>query len=265
MRSLHKVRIDNKNLDMVKPFQLVNDFSEKRKRKPPKEGEPVEAADAGQEEDAFSVFENEQFELAKQMVEDARKEAERIIKEAQKEAEALKEAAEQEGYVSGFKKGSKLGQSQAEAEGKRQWDEKLEAVESDVTEFLEGCTDEKQKILDQYIDDLKDLSISIAQKVIQVSMKSSGEIIKRMIISATDTLKKAEWAKIYIAKADTQFLAQTDVALMGNLKRLSDNVKIIPVENSESGTCIIELPNQIIDASVNTQLDNIRDIIHGMR
>ena len=33
--------------------------------------------------------------------------------------------------------------------------------------------------------------------------------------------------------------------------------------DDESGTCIIEMPDEIIDASVSTQLDNIKDILHG--
>ena len=29
----------------------------------------------------------------------------------------------------------------------------------------------------------------------------------------------------------------------------------------ESGTCILEMPDEIIDASVSTQLQNIRDLV----
>ena len=32
--------------------------------------------------------------------------------------------------------------------------------------------------------------------------------------------------------------------------------------DEEDGTCIIETPEEIIDASVSTQMSNIRDILH---
>ena len=43
---------------------------------------------------------------------------------------------------------------------------------------------------------------------------------------------------------------------------LSDHIKIIPLSDDEAGTCIIEMPDEIIDASASTQLKNIRDLIH---
>lgn len=42
-------------------------------------------------------------------------------------------------------------------------------------------------------------------------------------------------------------------------------MKIIMMENSEEGTCIIELPDEIVDASVSTQLENIKDVLNNAR
>ena len=50
--------------------------------------------------------------------------------------------------------------------------------------------------------------------------------------------------------------------LMTALAGLSDHIKIIPLSDDEAGTCIIEVPDEIIDASASTQLKNIRDLIH---
>ena len=41
----------------------------------------------------------------------------------------------------------------------------------------------------------------------------------------------------------------------------SANVKIIPMGDDEGGTCIVETPEEIIDASVSTQMTNIRDLL----
>ena len=49
------------------------------------------------------------------------------------------------------------------------------------------------------------------------------------------------------------------------MSKLSENIKIITMDNGEEGTCIIELPDEIIDASVSTQLENIKDILNNVR
>ena len=46
------------------------------------------------------------------------------------------------------------------------------------------------------------------------------------------------------------------------LSGLSDHIKIIPMAGDEEGTCIIEMPDEIIDASASTQLNN-KGILHG--
>lgn len=47
------------------------------------------------------------------------------------------------------------------------------------------------------------------------------------------------------------------------LAGLSEHIKIIPMSDDELGACIIEMPDEIIDASASTQLNNIRDVLSG--
>ena len=49
--------------------------------------------------------------------------------------------------------------------------------------------------------------------------------------------------------------------LFRSLGALSQHVKIIPMGDDEGGTCIVETPEEIIDASVSTQMTNIRDLL----
>ena len=43
-----------------------------------------------------------------------------------------------------------------------------------IKSTIEGVAEEKNRILDTYIDDLKKVTLTIAEKVIQTSLKSSG-------------------------------------------------------------------------------------------
>ena len=131
--------------------------------------------------------------------------------------------------------------------------------------MLQSVAVEKEKLLEQYVDDRKKISLAIAEKIVQTSLQSSSDIIKRMILAATDKITKKQWAKIYITKCNTGVSMEVDAEFLEALSRLSDNVKIVTMDNGEEGTCIIELPDEIIDASVGTQLENIKDILNNVR
>ena len=82
-----------------------------------------------------------------------------------------------------------------------------------------------------------------------------------MIASAAGELEKKEWAKVYVSKYDMDVMIEGDVEFLNTLSDLSSNVKIIKMENEEQGTCILELPDEIVDLSVNTQMANIRELL----
>ena len=167
----------------------------------------------------------------------ARVQADEILAQARREGEALLEQAR--------------AQAQQEAQDVR------EAARQEG--YRQGYEDGMKKAQDE----LCDLSIAVAEKIIHISLKSSREVIARMIQMATERLKRREWVRIYVGGCDARELSQITPELTTALAGLSDHIKLIPLADDESGTCIIEMPDEIIDASVSTQIHNLRDILHG--
>ena len=99
------------------------------------------------------------------------------------------------------------------------------------------------------------------EKVIHISLRSSGSVISRMIEAETEKLRKKDWVKIYMEKEDYEAMVQADGQLAEKLSRLSDNVKFIVMEDGKRESCIIEMPDEIIDMSVDTQLENIHRLV----
>ena len=155
------------------------------------------------------------------------------------------------------------GRQQAEADCKMQYEQMSREALEDIKLVIENAEQMKEEMLQKYRSQLKDVAIAIAEKVIQVSLKSSEEVIERMVISATEKLKTREWAKVYIARCDAELMVEGDSALLQHLAHLSDHVKIVVMENEAPGTCIIELPDEIIDASASTQMVNIKEILNS--
>lgn len=198
-------------------------------------------------------------------IEAALEQSEEILAVARSEGERLKEEARKVGYEEGLKQGREAGYRQAYEENIENFDNDREAIKTRIMGCIADMEIQKQKLLDIHLEELKNISVAVAEKVIKVSLKNSGDIIKRMIIAATEKLKKTQWAKIYISRYDAELMMEGDAKLLNSLSFLSDNIKIITMDREESGTCIVELPKEIIDVSVNTQLENINEILNNVQ
>lgn len=200
-------------------------------------------------------------ESANEIIEEAEAKAKQILEDARSQADLLRQKAFQEGEEEGREEGYRA----AFEEQRRLLDEEVRQLQEDAADVINSLSIEKDRLLEQYIDDLKKISLAIAEKIIQTSLQSSGDIVKRMILAATDKITKKQWAKIYITKCNTGISMDVDTDFLDAMSKLSDNIKIVTMDNGEEGTCIIELPDEIIDASVSTQLENIKDILNNVR
>ena len=202
---------------------------------------------------------------AEQILADARRRAEEILDQAKVEAELkaqeLYESSRQSGLESGRAEGMAQGATQALLEGQRAQERQAAAMAAEFQKFLDRAGRELDRQLDDNVENLRDLAIAIAEKVVCVSLKSSSEVICRMIQTAIDKRKRREWAHIYIAECDAKHLVKVPASLMTALSALSDRVRIIPMADDEAGTCIIETPDEIVDASAATQMNNIRTLL----
>ena len=205
-------------------------------------------------------LEEEFQKRAEQIILEANEQANEIIKRAEIEAAEVKEKA----FAQGKEDGYNDGYNKAYSENKVHMEEETIKFFLELKDVIESFKAEKNKLISENINELKEIALAISEKVIQVSLKTSGEIIKKMIVSSTEKLKTREWAKIYIAKCDASIVLESNSDLLRVLNRLSEHIKITVMEDSAPGTCIIELPDQIIDASASTQLENINNVIKGV-
>lgn len=181
----------------------------------------------------------------------------KALEEIQVELEELRRQASMDGYNAGYAQGMADGGREAQ----KLLEEKAAAQEREVQKFLKEAVRARDQMLEDSKQELKELALAIAEKVIRVSLKSSGDILIRMIESATAKRRRCEWVQIYIAGCDARASASTVPELTQALSRLSDRVRIIPMADDESGTCIIEMPDEILDVSVSTQMDNLRGLL----
>ncbi|MCI8572937.1 MAG: F0F1 ATP synthase subunit delta [Oscillibacter sp.] len=202
---------------------------------------------------------------AEQIVQDAERRAREVLEQAEAEArqkaEELYAAARKDGFEEGRAEGVIQGVAQALEENRQTQAQQAAELSAEVEKFLQKAGAALDRQMDDNVEELRDLAIAIAEKVVCVSLKSSSEVIGRMIQTAVDKRKRREWAHIYIAECDAKYFTKVPAALTAALSSLSDRVRIIPMADDEAGTCIIEMPDEIIDASAATQLNNIRTLL----
>lgn len=275
MISLPNIVKGRETAERVMNYDFNKTFDDIVKIPPKKEEEPIPEIEVEEEPVAEPVIDYEAirlreeaetlFQQAAEAYEKAQRESEEILSSAGEEAEKICIEAKENGYREGYDAGLLEGTDKAYQDHKMELDQQLEQFKTEFKASIEDVTREKDKLLEKYIDDLKKITMSIAEKVIQTSLKSSGEIIKRMIVSAAGKLKKTQWVKIYVSQKDAGMMIQGDVGLLNELSHVSGNIKIISMDHAEDGTCIIELPEEVIDVSVNTQIENIKGILNNAR
>ncbi len=152
---------------------------------PPTEQEaepPAESADA-KTTSRVSSLDYAQVQ-ADAIMAQARREAEELkeqaLAEAQEELAALRNNAHAEGYQAGYNAGMADGMTAARAKLNQMAEEQTQAVK----DFLETAAKEKEQLLDDSQEELKDLALAVAEKVIRISLKSNSDILLRMIEAA---------------------------------------------------------------------------------
>ena len=243
---------------------------------------PVEADPEPEEEPAVEEYdgdgqtpepeEDEEQANAASVISFAKVQADEIVAAARREAEAMLEQhrrdmeeealrVRQEAHDDGYRQGYAEGVQQARVEGQRQMEQYLREQAREVQKFLEEAQEAREDMLQKTRDELLDLTVAIAEKVIHISLKSSLDVIGRMIQMATEKLRRREWVHIYVGGYSARELSQITPELTMALSGISDHIKITPMPEDERGACIIEMPDAIIDASASTQLQNIREIL----
>ena len=201
---------------------------------------------------------------SKEMLAEAEAEKERLLEEARAEAEQIKKDAEEKGYNDGYQQGLVDGEDAAEKKANAIYRERIDQWETAVAGAIDGIQKERKESFQRYLEELKDVVLTIAEKVIHVSLGTSGEVIKKMIVTEVEKLHKTEWIKIYIDKVDYDRLVEVDEDVARELYRVSDNIKFVVMDKEQSGYVVIETPQEMIDIGVDTQLENVKEAVKSV-
>lgn len=167
-----------------------------------------------------------------------------LISRAQEEAGTIRDSAAKEGYSAGIKKAQ----------------EDIELFKSSFNEFINA----KQEIFEYIAPDILEISVDIARKIIKHEVMQKPEIILETILDVLNTISQEE-AKVNIKVNPEQLsFVKENIPQLISSTGLEIKVHVLPDDTIEAGSCIFQTNNGIVDATVNTQLEIIKETFKGM-
>ena len=206
------------------------------------------------------------------LIQQAQKQAEEIMIQGYEAVEKLKQAmtedmtkqclleknkAYDEGMRQGYEDGYAQGYEKAAIDCRQ---ENLE-----VAEQLNHCFSEfeakKQALIEENIDNLKYLALDIATKVIYDTVTLDPDCFLPMIKTALEGMRDYKWVEIYISSEEKAFGVALDSKVADMLPQHSNYVRVKQKDDLPKGSCIIQTDVGVVDASLHTQLEQVKNAL----
>ena len=167
-----------------------------------------------------------------------------LISRAQEEAGTIKNAAAKEGYNEGLEKAK----------------HDIQQLKSALGDFLKA----KQEVFEYIAPDILEISIDIAKKIVKHEIEQDPQIILATILDVLKTISRDE-ARISIKVNPAEVaIVKTNVTEISSSIGLEARINVIADDTIEIGSCIVQTSNGIVDATVNTQLEIIKEAFKGI-
>lgn len=205
---------------------------------------------------------DEALAKAKEIIDSANDYKKEIQSTIIKDAEEAKEKGYKKGYDEGIIKGTSFGKKNgfdtAQAEVKSQNEELV----SELCKQIYLVEESKDEIIKKFQNDIIKLSINIAEKITRTKISKDESIVKNILLNAISDYKNVAWMKIYLSSND-YITISTDKSIIEKMSSISEQVKLEVTNDAEDGDILIETPETLVDAGINTQIENLKSIVFG--
>ena len=178
---------------------------------------------------------------ARETEENAKAQAQQIVEQAMVEGEQLKEQAKLDGFE----------------EGKRIKAEETEQLFKELTRQIDEIKTAQQQALDEYAEQLKFFAVDVAEDVVKRKVESDDLYLENLVKRALLGFKDADYISVTMSE-NLSMLA----------KKLKTDRHSAGLQNAEfktnlpeGGSVILEVKEQVIDASLPVQFENIREYL----
>ncbi len=200
-----------------------------------------------------------QTDEAEVRLQSAKDESARLVEEAKKEADSIiletennKKAIENKGYNEGFSSGREEGFS----EGKEEVTRLIERLHT----IVEKTMDKRQDILLETEQQIVDLVLLMARKVVKVISENQKNVVSSNIIHALKKVKGQGDVTIRVNLLDVDMTTEHIKDFLSRCESVK-NITVVEDVSVDRGGCIVETDFGSIDARISSQLHELEQKI----
>lgn len=186
--------------------------------------------------------------MSMEVLNEARAQADEIIAEANRAAENIRNQAYDTGFAQGIEEGKRQGAVLLE--------EKRAALAQDYNRRLK-LLEEQEKELEPHF---ASIIAGLVEKLTGVICENKKDVIVHLINKALKNLEKTSRIVLRVSKEDIAVVSSKRGEIMKYIREGTE-FEIVEDAGLMLNQCIIETDNRIIDCSLDTQLDNLREHI----
>ncbi|TYO95485.1 FliH/SctL family protein [Desulfallas thermosapovorans] len=229
-------------------LDIRHTFLLKKKQSPPLEKNKEQIAEsdkkAKETDAAIRQLLSEARQEAEAIIENARKEAGEIIagacRQATSEAEKIKADAAREGRDKGYKEGMDAAMQEA-ASIKKQARAVLALAEEARREMLAGLKDE-----------VRSLALEIAEKILNRELRASADAVLDIVHECLQLVANRSYVVLWVHPRDKEICEQQRDHLLGHLPPRAE-LHIMASDEVEPGGCVVETDYGKVDAKLSTR------------
>lgn len=199
-----------------------------------------------------------------QVIEKAKGEAANITAEAKassmslmdktkKECVMLKEQAKKEGYNDGF------------GEGKEQSLDKYKKCIDAAGKLLSEINARKEAYYISNEEELRETVFALVNKIVRTELKTNPKVIENIMAEAAKNFRNSDYLKITLAEDKITERFRSDEKLLKDIIPFIPEIELELDSDAEEGTVIEDDGSQIVDASVPTQLEFLKEVLKNSR
>ncbi len=182
---------------------------------------------------------------ADEIIESAREQADQIVIDARSQADDVRAQAHEEGFEAGREEGIQAGNEEVSRI--------REEIESQRTQLEQEYEDLVAELEPKFVRVMCDLM----EKLTGVVIEEQQDLIMHLIKAGMEDVRKtAERIIVRISPEDAPTVEQRKKELL-ELVPESVTIDIMPQDGMEKNDCIIETDNQMLDAGIHTQLEDM--------
>ena len=184
------------------------------------------------------------LKAAEEELSSAKAQAEQIISAANEQAEQIRKDAFNEGYTDGTQEATN----------------KCESYIRAAAALIAGINSKKDALFKRYESEILETTFDIAEKITLKVADNEKEAIVEMIKSAAKHFRNSDHIKLTLSDVDVAAEIISDKEFLSEILGGIPHIETELISGADGGTLILDNGSEIIDASVSTQLNMIKEI-----